>query len=306
MFSLDNIKEKALELGFDDVGITLAKIPENDVKAYKAWLNEGLNADLSYMENEVRSDPNQILQGAKTAIIFVSYYKQEKLEFKAGSGLIASYARGRDYHLVHKKRLKKFIAWLEEKSGLKDIAKGFSDSTPVLEKALAVQAGLGWFGKNSLLIHRRFGTFTLLAGLFTTLDIANPTINLSLPRCGACQRCIDACPTSAIIKPYVVDASLCLSYHLIESKNEIPENIQKQNPGYIFGCDICQDACPHNARKNKSSQSDFQSAFGIGNYIDNEELKKLEQSPEKLFGTPLQRRKVTGLKKTAKTIQMIS
>lgn len=306
MFSIDEIRAEALKLGFDDAGVTTATIPETDIAAYRQWLSSGLNADLAYMENEVRCYPQQLLPGAKTAIIFVSYYKQEKLEFQKKSGLIASYARGRDYHLVHKKRIKKFIAWLEDKSGLKNIAKGFSDSTPVLEKALAVQAGLGWFGKNSLLIHRRFGTFTLLAGLFTTLEIENPTLALSLPRCGVCKRCMDACPTSAILEPYKVNASLCLSYHLIESKNEIPQTIQKQNPGYIFGCDICQDVCPHNALKKRSLQKDFSEAVGMGAYLNQMSLDELEQFPEKLFGTPLQRRKVAGLKKNAKTIDLLT
>lgn len=299
MLSFDQIKEKALELGFDDVGVTRAEVPLKDITAYQDWLANGQNADLTYMENQVRCYPDQILPGAKTAIIFVSYYAQEKIEFDEGKGIVASYARGRDYHHVHRKRLKKFILWLEEKTNSKDIAKGFSDSTPVMEKALAVQAGLGWFGKNSLLIHRRFGTFTLLAGLFTTLDIPNPVMNLSLARCGSCQRCMDACPTQAIVAPYKVDASLCLSYHLIESKNEIPENIKKQNPGYIFGCDICQDACPHNVRKPISDSKDFSPKVGIGPSIDLQLLTELESNPERLFGTPLQRRKISGLKKTA-------
>lgn len=299
MISFDEIKKKAIELGFDDVGLTKSIIPEGDIIAYQEWLKSNLHADLHYMENQVRCHPDQILGNAKTAIIFVSYYKQDKLPFDENKGLIASYARGRDYHHVHKKRLKKFIFWMEEKTGQKDIAKGFSDSTPVLEKALAVQAGLGWFGKNSLLIHRRFGTFTLLAGLFTTLEIENPTMNLSLPKCGSCTRCIDACPTSAIIAPYKVDASLCLSYHLIESKNEIPLKIQEQNPGYIFGCDICQDACPHNARKPISENLDFSEKAGMGAYLDTQKLNEITIMPELLFGTPLQRRKIGGLKKTS-------
>lgn len=302
--SFDLIKNKAIELGFDDVGITKAKIPESDVKAYLEWIKSGFHGDLSYMENSVRCDPEQILPGAKTAIIFVSYYKQEKISFKKESGVVASYARGRDYHHVHKKRLKKFVTWLEEVTQETHIAKSFSDSTPVLEKALAVQAGLGWFGKNSLLIHRRFGTFILLSGIFTTLTIENPTMNLSLPRCGSCQRCMDACPTNAIIEPYKVNATRCLSYHLIESKAEIPEAIQKRNPGYIFGCDICQDVCPHNVRKPLSEHQEFSPESGIGPEINRDLLNELEVNPELLFGTPLQRRKVLGLKKTALSLSL--
>lgn len=302
--SADEIKAIALELGWDDVGITQASIPKEDIQAYKDWIQAGHHAELGYMENQIRCQPQEYFPGAKTAIIFVTYYKQPKQDPKSHSGLIASYARGRDYHHIHRKRLKKFILWLEKRSQLQNIAKGFSDSSPVLEKALAVQAGLGWFGKNTLLIHRRFGTFTLLSGVFTTLDIAIPQIikSMHLPRCGSCTRCMDACPTQALTSPYKLDASRCLSYHLIESKKEIPEEIQKRNPGYIFGCDICQDACPHNVRTPYANLSDLSPEQGQGTHLTLKDLEELEKSPENLYGTPLQRRGVQGLKYTAETI----
>lgn len=296
------LQEKAFELGWDDIGITPAIIPEADIAAYKNWLEAGFCADLEYMKNEIRCLPEKLFPGAKTAVLFVSYYKQEKLPFRSGAGLIASYARGRKYHNVHHARLKKFIEWLEERAGQKGIAKGFSDSTPVLEKALAVQAGLGWFGKNTLLIHRKFGTFTLLSGIFTTLDFEEKVIEPRLPRCGSCQRCLDACPVQALISPYTLDASRCLSYHLIESKNPIPEEIAKRNPGYVFGCDICQDVCPHNARKSLANCRDFSEESGAGSYLSQEDLTLLREKPERLHGTPLQRRGVPGLLQTAETL----
>jgi epoxyqueuosine reductase len=295
--SHEEIRSKALSLGWNDAGITKAQIPEEDIQAYKQWLEEGFHAGLQYMENTLRCYPQQLLPGAKSAIVFVTYYKQEFAEFRKDAGLVASYARGRDYHHVHRKRLKKFIHWLEERSGQKGIAKGFSDSKPVLEKALAVQAGLGWFGKNTLLIHRSFGTFILLSGLFTTLDLPLSNVKeMRLPKCGTCRRCLDACPAQALISPYILDAAKCLSYHLIESKEEIPADIRQKNPGYAFGCDICQDACPHNARKQIASASDFSPEKGVGIYLTNENIAALEKEPEKLFGTPLQRRGVPGLK----------
>lgn len=295
MITFEEIKSKAFELGWDDVGITPAIIPEEDILAYRQWIAKDNHADLAYMENDIRCFPEKLFPGAKTAIIFVTYYKQEKLPFREDAGLIASYARGRDYHHLHRKRLKKFIAWMEEKTQLQNIAKGFSDSTPVLEKALAVQAGLGWFGKNTLLIHRKFGTFTLLSGIFTSLDIPGKLTQLRLPRCGSCTKCLEACPTQAL-QPYQLDAAKCLSYQLIESKNPIPDDIRSKNPGYIFGCDICQDACPHNARKKETHQPDFAPAKGIGNYIDDQLMLELEVTPERLYGTPLQRRGIDGLK----------
>lgn len=293
----NRIREKALELGWDDVGITPAVISDENIAAYKEWLSRNHHAGLTYMENDVRCYPQQLFPNAKTAIIFVTYYKQERLPFRSDAGVIASYARGRDYHHVHRKRLKAFIQWLEETTGQQNIAKGFSDSFPILEKALAVQAGLGWFGKNTLLIHRRFGTFTLLSGILTTLEIPEVKMELRLPKCGTCTKCLDACPTQALIAPYHLDAQKCLSYHLIESKEALPQEIINKNPGYAFGCDICQDACPHNSRKPLSMASEFSPAAGSGGYIDRDKLEQLSNNPEKLFGTPLQRRKVEGLKR---------
>jgi epoxyqueuosine reductase len=289
------VKDKALALGFDDVGITKAQIPQADIDAYESWLESGKHGELEYMEKRMRCSPQELLPGAKTAIICVSYYKKDKSE-QPETGKVASYAWGRDYHNVHHRRLKKLIRYIEDHSGLKGCCKAFSDSAPILERALAVQAGLGWFGKNTLLIHRRFGTFTLLSGILTTLDLENPTIkDERMPRCGSCTSCLDACPTGAL-KPYELDANLCLSYHLIEAKNPIPEKIQRQNPGYAFGCDICQDACPHNVRKPPSDTEDFQSHKGLGSFLDLSLIEELEQKPEKLFGTPLKRRGVQGLR----------
>lgn len=291
------LQSKALELGWDDIGITSATIPEYDVSVYHQWIQNGCHGDMKYMENAIRCSPTDLFPGAKSAIIFVTYYKQEKEALEQGKGLVASYARGRDYHHVHRKRLKKYIAWMEEKTGQEGIAKGFSDSTPIMEKSLAVQAGLGWIGKNTLLIHRRFGTFTLLSGILTSLDLPHtpPKLDLSIPRCGSCTRCIDACPTQALNVPYLLDARKCLSYHLIESKNSIPKEISLKNPGYIFGCDICQDACPHNVLKKPSNASEFSSEKGVGPYIDENTLQNILRNPETLFGTPLQRKGAKGL-----------
>lgn len=302
MIPFNELREKALSLGWDDMGITPAQIPENDIVAYREWLANGHHAQLEYMENDLRCYPDQLLPGAKSAIIFVTYYKQEKLPFKEDAGLVASYARGRDYHNVHRRRLKKYISWLEQRAGQTDIAKGFSDSKPILEKALAVKAGLGWFGKNTLLIHRRFGTFTLLSGLLTTLELPNMVTADRLPRCGSCTRCLDACPTHALISPYKLDANRCLSNLLIESKDNVPKDIQVKNPGYVFGCDICQDACPHNQRTPISYTEDFQPQKGLGPYLTDSLLKEIENDPESINGTPLKRRGVQGLRMTFDTL----
>lgn len=303
--SQEEIRQQALALGWDDVGITAAEIPPEDITAYEEWLGRGHHASLGYMENTVRCRPQELLPGARTAILFVTYYKQPHHAHTEGQGLIASYARGRDYHHVHRKRLKTFIKWLEDRSASQGIAKGFSDSTPILEKALAVKAGLGWFGKNTLLIHRRFGTFILLSGVLTTLEIPHslPHIDTHEARCGTCTRCLDACPTQALVAPYQLNANRCLSYHLIESKSPIPEEIQQKNPGYVFGCDICQDVCPHNVRKKASENQEFAPERGIGVYLEINTMKQIEENPERLFGTPLQRRGAKGLAENLQAIQ---
>lgn len=298
----EELREQALALGWDDVGVTPAKIPEEDIIAYRSWLSEGHHAQLGYMENELRCYPEKLLPGAKTAILFVSYYKQEHVAFEPGSGVVASYARGRDYHNIHHSRLKKMIRWLEERTNQQDIARGFSDSKPILEKALAVQAGLGWFGKNTLLIHRRFGTFTLLSGVLTTLELSYAVTAARLPRCGVCTRCLDACPTQALVTPYHLDANRCLSNHLIESKEPIPEEIQRKNPGYVFGCDICQDVCPHNMRTPLATCEEYSPEAGLGSSLGDLKITELEMHPEKLFGTPLKRRGAQGLRHTYTTL----
>jgi len=249
------------------------------------------------MENTIRCDPQELLPGAKTALLFVSNYKKPSLPFVEDQGLIASYARGRDYHQVHQRRIKKMIRWLSDITGKEVSARGFSDSKPIMEKALAVKAGLGWFGKNTLLIHRRFGTFILLSGILTTLEIPIPTVpDLRLPKCGSCTKCLDICPTGALSSPYILEASRCLSYHLIESKGSLPDEIKEKNPGYAFGCDLCQDVCPHNVRSPLCSRKEFLPEEGIGDYLNEEILLQLELEPTLLYGSPLKRRGVQGLK----------
>lgn len=296
--SFEELRDKALSLGWNDMGVTKAQISAEDITAYQKWIAKGHQAQLHWMENDLRCYPDRLLPGAKSAIIFVSYYKQEKLPFCKDQGLIASYARGRDYHNVHRSRLKKYIAWLEEVLGQRDIARGFSDSKPILEKALAVQAGLGWFGKNTLLIHRRFGTFTLLSGLLTTVELPGEVTAPRLARCGSCTRCLDACPTQALISPYELDANRCLSNLLIESKGPVPAEFQDKNPGYLFGCDICQDACPHNKRTPLSLTEDFQPHKGLGPYLNQSSLLNFQQNPDGLNGSPLKRRGAEGLQLT--------
>lgn len=293
--TFQELRDQAVALGWEDIGITQAHISDENIEAYKQWIDKSYHAQLSWMKNDLRCYPQKLLPGAQSAIIFISYYKQKKLPFCKDRGLIASYARGRDYHNIHRKRLKKFISWMERRLDREKIALAFSDSKPVMEKALAVQAGLGWFGKNTLLIHRRFGTFTLLSGLFTTVKLPEERVELRLARCGACTRCLDSCPTQAL-SPYLLDANSCLSNLLIESDKPLKE---VNNPGYVFGCDICQDVCPHNQRTALHTHKDF---YPMRDYLTPTDLLEYEKNPDLLNGSPLKRRGVEGLKNSLEYI----
>lgn len=298
--NLETIRAQAISLGWQDCGITTPYLPERDRLRYLEWLREGKQGNLQYMENVLRENPTDWFPGAKSIIMFLSYYKQKKVSFE--QPVVASYARGRDYHNVHRKRLKKMVQWLEETSQQQDIARPFSDSSPILEKVFAVQSGLGWIGKNTLLIHRKYGTFTLLSGIITRLALPTHPPVQELNRCGTCERCLEACPTQALT-PFSLDARRCISYHLIESKNAIPEFVQKNNPGYVFGCDLCQDACPHNWNKPESNSLEFSPSQGIGAQVSKERFQTIKRTPERLFGTPLQRRKVAGLERTLDSLE---
>lgn len=300
--TVEEVRGYALDLGWDDVGFTTPEIPAEDLASWRDWIGKGLHGPaLHYMESKLRESPLALFPRAKTAIIFISNYKQPKVAEAATPErmLVASYSRGRDYHQLHRSRCKQLIRWLEEKVGEREIALPFSDSKPLMEKCLAVRAGLGWFGKNSLLIHRRYGTFVLIAGVLTSLEFPTaPPLSTREARCGSCQRCLDACPTQALYAPYQIDARRCLSYHLIESKEAIPQEIAVANPGYLFGCDICQDVCPHNVRSPLSQEEAFApSRFG-GPWVDETQLAQWEEEPSLLFGSPLKRAGTQRLRQT--------
>jgi epoxyqueuosine reductase len=288
------LKDKAFEVGYDDLGYCDPIIPDKDIQSYEKWLKEKKHADLSYMENTVRCFPKDLLPGVQSIVIFLTFYKQKTLPFKKDKGLIASYARAKDYHNVHRSRLKKIIKALKEEHPSLE-ARSFSDSFPILERALAVKAGLGWLGKNNMLIHPKLGTFTLISGILLSLPIHSSTPKkredwgVHFPRCGTCRLCQDACPVGALDTAYSLDTNKCLSYHLIESKKAVPKEIQKQNPGYAFGCDLCQDSCPHNIKPPNRTPKDFEFETKTINYIDEDLLKTAEEKPEALFSRPLRR-----------------
>ncbi|WP_339610363.1 tRNA epoxyqueuosine(34) reductase QueG [uncultured Planktosalinus sp.] len=238
------IKTEAKRLGFLSCGISKAGFLEEEAPRLEKWLNQNMHGEMEYMENhfDKRLDPTKLVPGAKSVVsLLLNYYQKESQ--KDETYKISKYAYGTDYHFVIKDKLKQLLQFIEEEIGEVD-GRAFVDSAPVLDKAWAAKSGLGWIGKHSNLLTQQTGSFYFIAELIIDLELQydNPVTD----HCGSCTACIDACPTQAIVEPYVVDGSKCISYFTIELKNEIPNDVKGQFDDWIFGCDICQDVCPWN------------------------------------------------------------
>ncbi|HYC86347.1 MAG TPA: tRNA epoxyqueuosine(34) reductase QueG, partial [Chryseosolibacter sp.] len=234
------VKSTAVELGFSFCGISKAEFLEDEAPRLEEWLKRGYHGSMQYMENhfDKRLDPTLLVPGAKSVVSLLYNYFPEKDLADQSALRIAKYAYGEDYHFVVKDKLRAFLEVIRTNIG--DVnGRVFVDSAPVMERVWAKRAGLGWIGKNSLLINRQQGSFFFLAELIIDLELAadGPVKDY----CGTCTACMDACPTDAIPDPYVVDASKCISYFTIELKEQIPQDVKGKFGDWIFGCDICQD-----------------------------------------------------------------
>lgn len=238
------IKAEAQRLGFLSCGISKAGFLEEEAPRLEHWLQHKMQGEMHYMENhfDKRLDPTRLVPGAKSVVsLLLNYYPDQKQ--KAESYKISKYAYGTDYHFVIKDKLKSLLQSIRESIG--DVqGRVFVDSAPVLDKAWAVKGGLGWMGKHSNVLTQKVGSFYFIAELIIDLDLEYDTPVTD--HCGSCTACIDACPTAAIVEPYQVDGSKCISYFTIELKEAIPETIRGQFDDWMFGCDICQDVCPWN------------------------------------------------------------
>jgi len=238
------IKTEAQRLGFLSCGISRADFLEEEAVRLERWLKENRQGEMQYMENhfDKRLDPRKLVPGARSVVsLLYNYYPSEgQIE---DTYKISKYAYGQDYHFVIKAKLKEFMHNIQEEIG-EVHGRAFVDSAPVLEKAWAARSGLGWIGKHSNLLTQQLGSFYFLAELILDLELEadSPVTD----HCGDCTACIDACPTEAIIEPYVVDGSKCISYFTIELKNEIPTSYKGSFEDWVFGCDVCQDVCPWN------------------------------------------------------------
>jgi epoxyqueuosine reductase len=238
------IKAESKRLGFLSCGISKAGFLEEEAPRLENWLNQNMNGQMSYMENhfDKRLDPTKLVEGAKSVIsLLLNYYPSELQNPEAYK--ISKYAYGQDYHHVIKEKLKELLFFIQAEIG-EVSGRAFVDSAPVLDKAWAAKSGLGWIGKNSNLITQKAGSFYFIAELIVDLDLEYDTATTD--HCGSCTACLDACPTEAIVAPYVVDGSRCISYFTIELKDNLPQEMKGKFDDWMFGCDVCQDVCPWN------------------------------------------------------------
>lgn len=295
------IKEKAIQYGFESCGISKADFLEEEAPRLENYLKNNYHGAMQYLENhfDKRLDPRLLVEGSKSVIsLKYNYFPTETIESPLK---ISKYAYGEDYHEVIKAILRDMVTELQEEIGTFDF-RIFVDSAPVLEKAWAAKSGLGWVGKNALLVNKKHGSFFFLAEIICDLTLIpdSPTTD----HCGTCTKCIDACPTNALLPNRVIDGSKCISYLTIELKNEIPSEFSGKMDNWMFGCDICQDVCPWNRFSFPNQEPKFQPNEYLKN-LKNIEWKELTQEifSEIFRKSPVKRTKFTGLKRNIDFIE---
>lgn len=252
------IKNAAADLGFDRCGAAPADFLDKEAQALERWLTRHMHGQMDYMAKRValRLDPRRLMPGAKSVLSLLYNYCTPKTQ-AASQYKISTYAYGRDYHHVIRQKLRRLTAMIREMVGDIQI-RGCVDSAPIMEKAWATRCGLGWVGKNGNLVTADAGSYFFLAELI--LDVELEYDRPAFDHCGRCRRCLDACPTGAIIEPYVIDARQCISYLTIELKGTIPPEMKHRYRDWIFGCDVCQQVCPFNRFSSPHTEKDFEPA----------------------------------------------
>ena len=300
----NKIKLAAQKLGFLSCGISKADFLEDEAPRLEQWLNQGHNGSMYYMERnfDKRLDPRILVPGAKSIVSLLLNYHTDQKQIDPEAPKISSYAYGVDYHSVIKKKLKKMMKIIHREIGEVN-GRVFVDSAPVMDKAWAAKSGLGWVGKNTNLISKKVGSFFFIAELILDLEL-----EYDLPvadHCGSCTACIDACPTEALIKPYQIDGSKCISYLTIELKESIPSEFQGKMDNWAFGCDVCQTVCPW----NRFSTPNDESAFKPQSDLLSLSKKEWEEMTESVFNTvfknsAVKRTKFNGLKRNIKFLSL--
>ncbi len=292
------IKTEAKNLGFIFCGIAKAEFLEDEAPRLEQWLKKDMHGEMQYMENhfDKRLDPRLLVDGAKSVISLGLNYYSNNIQEDPLAPKISKYAYGSDYHTVIKDKLRQLLQIINEKIGEVG-GRAFVDSAPVLDRAWAKKSGLGWIGKNSNLISKQVGSYFFLAELIIDLELQYD-IEPTADHCGTCTRCIDACPTDAIVGPYVVDGSRCISYLTIELKNEIPAEFKGKMDNWMFGCDICQDVCPWNRFSVLHNEPAFEPHPELLS-LKSDDLQEITQDVfQKVFkNSAVKRAKFTGLKR---------
>lgn len=296
------IKTEAKRLGFLSCGISKAEFLEEEAPRLEKWLANEMQGKMSYMENyfDKRLDPTILVPDSKSVISLIFNYYPEKTQIK-DTYKISKYAYGIDYHIVIKNKLKLFLEFIQQEIG-EVHGRVFVDSAPVLDKVWAAKSGLGWIGKHSNLLTKQFGSFYFIAEIIIDLELEYdfPVTD----HCGTCTACIDACPTEAIVDPYKVDGSKCISYFTIELKNEIPSNVQGQFDDWMFGCDICQDVCPWNRYSKSHNEPLFNPKPELLSMSKKDWNEITEDVFQKVFyKSAVKRTKFSGLKRNIEFLQ---
>jgi len=297
------IKDRALFEGFNKVGIVGASSLEDEGRRLKEWLARGYHGDMKWMSRDVekRINPSQIFPQARSVVVVaLNYFTPHQHQQTPDTGKVSRYAWGDDYHDVVKTKLSSLLAWIREQEPTAE-GKICVDIQPVMDKAWAVRAGLGWLGKHSNVITQEYGSWVFIGELLLNLELEHDDARVE-DHCGTCTLCIDACPTAAITEPYVVDSNKCISYATIELRApELPE--QMDLDGWLYGCDVCQDVCPWNRFEEPCAESRF--APRPGN-VDAEISDILELTPQtyaaRFRGSAMKRAKLTGLQRNARTL----
>jgi epoxyqueuosine reductase len=298
----ENIKAKALELGFDKIGFARADALAEDAIRFDQWIANGYHGEMAWLEREPhkRTDPREIFPDAKSVIsVAVNYYTPAQ---HAAAGKISRYAWGDDYHDIVKEKQRQLLEWIESEDP-STAGKVCVDTAPVMEKAWAMRAGLGWIGKHTNVITKEYGSWVFLGEILLNLELDYD--EPMLDHCGTCTACIDACPTDAIVEPYVVDSNKCISYATIELRSDdLPGDISANLNGWIYGCDICQDVCPWNRFQQPTEESRFTPRHGETSLdLDVVESLTPESYAERFRKSAMKRTKLSGLKRNANALR---
>ena len=296
------LKGKAQELGFISVGVSKAEELTEEAPRLEKWLKERMHGEMRYMEGhfEKRLDPRKLVPGTKSVVSLLFNYHNPEVNSREGEFKISQYAVGTDYHFVLKRKLKELLKMMKAEWGDVD-GRVFVDSAPVLERVWAAKSGLGWIGKNSLLLSKKKGSYFFTAEMM--LDVEFEYDMPVADHCGSCTNCIDACPTGAIIQPYVVDGSKCISYFTIELKGAIPEPMAGRFDNWIFGCDVCQEVCPWNRHSTITAEKEFDPNPGLLEMKKSDWVDLTEEVFRDYFkSSPVMRTGFEGLKRNIKFV----